>query len=65
MLRELDSRRTPEGDTVALWWDDETDTVQLVLEPADGAACTVTVAQGRAGDAFRHPWAYVPVHATA
>jgi hypothetical protein len=65
MLRELDSRTTPEGDAVALWWDDETEAVQLVLEPAGGETCTVSVARDRAYDAFWHPWAYVPVHATA
>ena len=65
MLRELDSRTTPEGDAVALWWDDETDAVQLVLEPAGGPPCTVSVARDRAHDAFWHPWAYVPAHATA
>ena len=36
MHRELDSRITPEGDVIGLWWDDETDDVQLVIEPADG-----------------------------
>jgi hypothetical protein len=61
MLRELDTRSTPEGDVVALWWDDETDVVQLVLEPADGDSFSVPVASERAHDAFWHPWAYVPV----
>jgi hypothetical protein len=63
MLRELDSRTTPEGDSVALWWDDETDDIELVLEPASGEPFTVTVPPERAVDAFRHPWTYVPVHA--
>jgi hypothetical protein len=65
MLRELDSRMTPEGDSVTIWWDDETDDVRLVLEPASGEPCTVTVARERAGDAFRHPWTYVPVGVAA
>ena len=45
MHRELDSRITPEGDVIGLWWDDETDVVQLVIEPAEGERCSVPVAQ--------------------
>jgi hypothetical protein len=61
MHRELDSRITPEGDVIGLWWDDETDVVLLVIEPADGERCSVAIASERAPDAFRHPWAYMPV----
>ena len=61
MHRELDSRITPEGDAISLWWDDETDVVELVIEPVAGERCTVPVASDRARDAFWHPWAYVAV----
>ena len=60
MHRELDSRITPEGDVIGLWWDDETDVVDLVIEPVAGERCSVPVASERARDAFWHPWAYVP-----
>ena len=50
MHRELDSRITPEGDVIGLWWDDETDVVLLVIEPAEGERCSVPVASERARD---------------
>jgi hypothetical protein len=62
MLRELDTRATPEGDTVALWWDDETGDVQLVMDTAAGESWSIAVAPERAADAFCHPWAYAPAH---
>jgi hypothetical protein len=62
MLRELDSRMTPEGDAVAIWWDDETDDVQLVFEASSGDTWSIPVAPERTADAFRHPWAYAPAH---
>jgi hypothetical protein len=63
MLRELDNRTTPEGDVVAISWDDETGDVQLVFEAASGDTWSTPVAPERAADAFRHPWAYAPAHA--
>jgi hypothetical protein len=62
MLRELDTRTTPEGDNVAIWWDDETGDVQLVFDHAAGESWSIPVARDRAADAFRHPWAYAPAH---
>jgi hypothetical protein len=62
MLRELDTRMTQEGDSVAIWWDDETGEVQLVFGRPGGEGWSVRVAPERARDAFEHPWAYAPAH---
>lgn len=60
MIRELDSRRTPDGDQVVLTWNDETDSVELRLEPSQGPSVSTVVRRERAADAFRHPYAYLP-----
>jgi len=57
---ELDAR---EGDglTIALEWDRDTGETQVVVHDDRTSIQTVfSVPQGRAGDAFRHPFRYAP-----
>ncbi len=60
MIRELDSRQTPDGAVVVLRWNDETDSVELSIEPVGGQPLSTVVAPDRAADAFQHPYAYFP-----
>ncbi len=60
MIRELDSRHTQDGERIVLTWNDETDSVELHVEPTTGAAQSTVVRGERAADAFRHPYAYLP-----
>lgn len=60
MMRELDARTTPEGDVVVLRWNDETDSVELLVESPRGGTQHVAVEPQDAADAFQHPYAYLP-----
>jgi hypothetical protein len=60
MFVELDTRHN-EGLTVSLEWDRDTGQAQIVVNDARTASETVfAVPRGRAADAFRHPFRYVP-----
>jgi hypothetical protein len=57
---ELDSRRQA-GYEVSLEWDRRTGATQLVLADCETAIVLVVPVAGKeAGDAFRHPFRYVP-----
>jgi len=58
VLRELDTRITTDGDRVTLLWNDEADTLELVIEPPDGLASITPVRRERGHDAFWHPYLY-------
>ena len=63
--RELAQRQTGSVE-VRLLWDPEADRVEVSLhDSATDAGFHVDVAPGDALDAFYHPYAYAPEHATA
>jgi hypothetical protein len=63
--RELAQRQTGSVE-VRLLWDAEADRVEVSLhDSATDAGFHVDVAPGDALDAFYHPYAYAPEHATA
>jgi hypothetical protein len=63
--RELALRQTGSVE-VRLLWDPEADRVEVSLhDSATDAGFHVDVAPGDALDAFYHPYAYAPGHATA
>jgi len=63
--RELAQRQTGSVE-VRLLWDAEADRVEISLhDSATDAGFHVDVAPGNALDAFYHPYAYAPAHATA
>jgi hypothetical protein len=63
--RELAQRQTGSVE-VRLLWDAETDRVEVFLhDSATDVGFHVDVAPGDALDAFYHPYAYAPEHATA
>ena len=63
--RELAQRQTGSVE-VRLLWDAEADRVEISLhDSATDAGFHVDVAPGDALDAFYHPYAYAPAHATA
>ena len=60
MFVELDTRQA-DGLTVSLEWDRDTGTTQVVVQDVRAAShISFPVPQARAGDAFRHPFRYVP-----
>ena len=59
MYRELDTRTNADGDLVTLLWNEDTDSLELRVEPATGATLVARVTKERAVDAFRHPYLYV------
>jgi hypothetical protein len=62
--RELAQRQTGSVE-VRLLWDAEADRVEISLhDSATDAGFHVDVAPGNALDAFYHPYAYAPAHAT-
>jgi hypothetical protein len=57
---ELDARQDA-GYTVSLEWDGDTDSTQIVVADSQTACLLVFPVPGEdAGDAFRHPFRYVP-----
>jgi hypothetical protein len=57
---ELDTRQDA-GYTVSLEWDRDTDDTQVVVADSRTACLLVVPVPGEnAGDAFRHPFRYVP-----
>ena len=57
---ELDTRQDA-GYTVSLEWDRDTDNTQIVVADSRTACLLVFPVPGEtAGDAFRHPFRYVP-----
>ncbi len=63
-IRELD-RRIGDGLEVALLWDAQTDQVFVsIVDRRRDVVLEVSVDPADALDAFRHPFAYVPVGAT-
>ena len=63
--REL-AQRLSGADEVLLLWHPEIDRVELsVRDQVSGAGFRVEVAPAHAIDAFYHPYAYAPAHATA
>ena len=63
--RELAQRQTGSVE-VRLLWDAEADLVEVSLhDSATDSGFLVDVAPGDALDAFYHPYAYAPEHATA
>ena len=60
MFVELETRKN-DGLTVSLEWERETGKTQIVVEDAwDHRQIVVAVPGASAGDAFRHPFRYVP-----
>ena len=60
MFVELDTRQDA-GYTVSLEWDRDTDNTQIVVADTRTACLLVFPVPGEnAGDAFRHPFRYVP-----
>lgn len=60
MFVELDTRQN-DGLTVSLEWERETGKTQIVVDDAsDESQIAVTVPRASAGDAFRHPFRYLP-----
>ena len=60
MFVELDRRRDG-GFTVSLGWDRETGETQIVVADSRDASVLMFLVPGaNAGDAFRHPFRYVP-----
>jgi hypothetical protein len=60
VLVELDTRHNA-GYTVSLGWDRETGDTQIVVaDSRDESMLVFLVPAENAGDAFRHPFRYVP-----
>lgn len=60
MFVELDSRKI-DGLTISLEWDRDTGTTQVVVQDVRAAShMAFPVPRASAGDAFRHPFRYVP-----
>ena len=60
MFRELD-RRVSGDDVIALFWDDERNCAELVIDRA-GETWTGQVPPHKVADALRHPYVYLPKH---
>jgi hypothetical protein len=63
MFVELDARQT-DGLTVSLQWNRDTGATQIVLEDArDASVIVFGIPSADAGDAFRHPYMFIPQRA--
>ena len=60
MFRELD-RRVSGDDVIAIFWDDERNCAELVIDRA-GETWTRQVPSHKVADALRHPYIYLPKH---